>query len=83
MAKRAIVTAAAAEPVALPEYRLKPGTEWVNGNRVKKGVNTVRLSDAEASYGLQLEQIVLATDPDPKSWAPPAPTPVAAEDGAA
>ncbi len=49
------------------DYRVKPGVDWVAGQRVSRD-RTVRLTDAEALYDRSLGRISQAGAPLPEDW---------------
>jgi len=57
--------------VAVPttdEYRIRPGTAWVNGKKVG-AEKTIVLTPGEAAYDLSLDRISLVSQPLPERWA--------------
>lgn len=67
MAKNTLPAKASEPTAAAKEYRIKPGVEWVNGQRVK-GEKTVRLTDAEAAHSFASGHISPADKPEPAEW---------------
>ena len=64
-------TTAAASADGPVEYRIKPGVQWINGQRVRDA-QSVTLSTEEAAYDLGLGRISPSSKPAPEDWSVPA-----------
>lgn len=73
MADKETAAVATAEDDGRKLYLVKPGVEWVDGERLR-GKTEIRLTKTEAAFDLGLERIMLQGGKRPKSWAAPTKT---------